>query len=105
MIFMAKKLLLIAGNYFPEPTGIGRYNSEMIDWLADNGFSCTVVTTYPYYPYWKVQSPYQKKSHWFIKEVKTTSNNNTITIYRCPHYTPFNPTGKQRMLFDLSFFM
>lgn len=100
----SKKILLIAGNYFPEVTGIGRYNSEMIDWLADNGFDCTVISTYPHYPHWEIQSPYNKRKFLFTKEEKTTLKDNKITIYRCPHYVPANPTGKKRILFDLSFF-
>ncbi len=102
---MNKKLLLIAGNYFPEPTGIGHYNGEMIDWLADNGFDCTVISTYPYYPYWKIQHPYKGKRWRITKEAKPSPGNNIITVYRCPHYTPLNPTGKKRMLFDFSFFI
>ncbi|MFT4155301.1 WcaI family glycosyltransferase [Parafilimonas sp.] len=102
---MNKKLLLLAGNYYPELTGIGRYNGEMIDWLADNGFNCTVISSYPYYPYWKVQPPYNKKNKKITREIKLTAGNNKITVYRCPHYTPANPTGRGRMLFDLSFFM
>ena len=102
---MNKRLLLIAGNYFPELTGIGRYNAEMIDWLADNGFNCTVISTYPYYPQWKVQLPYEKKNRWFRKEKKLTPGNHEITVYRCPHYIPADPTGKKRILFDFSFFV
>lgn len=102
---MSTKLLLIAGNYFPELTGIGRYNNEMVDWLADNGFDCTVISTYPYYPQWKVQQPYRKKNRWFTKEIKLTPRNNKITVYRCPHIVPSNPTGKKRMLLDFSFFI
>lgn len=101
----SKKILLIAGNYFPEPTGIGRYNAEMMDWLADNGFDCTVVSTYPYYPYWKIQEPYNKIKWSFRKEIKTTIHNNKIIVYRCPHYVPGNPTGKTRMLLDFSYFV
>lgn len=100
-----KKILLIAGNYYPEPTGIGRYNAEMIDWLADNGFDCTVLSTYPYYPYWKVQEPYNKKQHWYSKEIKTTPHKNNITVYRCPQYVPSAPTAKKRVLLDLSYFL
>ena len=102
---ISKKILLIAGNYFPELTGIGRYNTEMIDWLADNGFNCTVISTYPYYPHWKIQAPYNKRKLLFTREEKKTANGNTIIIYRCPHYVPANPTGKKRILFDLSFFL
>jgi putative colanic acid biosynthesis glycosyltransferase WcaI len=101
---MKKKVLLISGNYFPEPTGIGKYNNEMMIWLADHGFNCTVISTYPYYPFWQVQPPYTKKRKWFSTEIFTTLAGNEIIIYRCPHYVPLNPKGKNRIFLDLSFF-
>ncbi|SHL88102.1 WcaI family glycosyltransferase [Chitinophaga sp. CF418] len=97
---MLKRLLLIGGNYAPELTGIGKYNGEMIRWLADNGYDCTVITSFPHYPQWKVQAPYQKSRYWFRKEV---ADNNNITVYRCPQYIPSQPTGKKRLLMDFSF--
>ena len=100
-----KRVLLISGNYFPEPTGIGKYNKEMIDWMADNGFDCTVISTYPYYPYWKVQEPYTNKHLWYSKETLTTVKGNTVTVYRCPHYVPKKPTGRRRIALDFSFSM
>ncbi|MBS7566466.1 WcaI family glycosyltransferase [Mucilaginibacter sp. Bleaf8] len=97
-----ERILLISHNYSPEPTGIGKYNGEMMDWLAKAGYDCTVVTTYPYYPYWKVQAPYN--SNWYKKEVFLyPENGGAITVYRCPLYVPSNPTGKKRMLQDVSF--
>ncbi|HEY2727760.1 MAG TPA: WcaI family glycosyltransferase [Parafilimonas sp.] len=101
---MKKNILLISGNYFPEPTGIGKYNNEMMTWLADHGFNCTIISTYPYYPFWQVQAPYIKKRKWFSKQIYTTPTGNKLTVYRCPHYVPQNPTGKSRVLLDLSFF-
>ncbi len=99
---MKKSFLLISHNFYPEPTGIGKYNGDMINWLVKHGFDCTVVTTYPYYPYWKVQAPY--KNRWYKKEVNYYAESNaSLTIYRCPSYVPANPTGKKRMLQDLSF--
>lgn len=95
---MGKRVLLIGGNFSPEPTGIGKYNGEMISWLAGNGYDCTVITTYPYYPEWKVQAPYNSVKNWFKKEVA-----GNITIYRCPQYVPAVPSGKKRMLQDASF--
>ena len=47
---MSQRLLLITGNFFPELNGIGKYNGEMIRWLAEKGYECTVITSYPYYP-------------------------------------------------------
>lgn len=100
---MSNRILLLAGNFSPEPTGIGKYNGEMIDWLATNGFDCTVITTYPYYPQWKPQPPYQKKYRWYSQEILKTNNGNSVKILRCPHYIPAVPTGKTRMLLDFSF--
>ncbi|MDB5062080.1 MAG: glycosyl transferase, group 1 family protein [Mucilaginibacter sp.] len=104
---MQNRVLLIGGNFSPEPIGIGKYNGEMIDWLAANGHECTVVTTYPYYPQWKVQTPYVKKSFWYKRETKYIKPfyENSIKIYRCPQYVPANPTGTKRMILDFSFFL
>ena len=100
-----KRVLFIGGNYYPEPTGIGKYNGEMIDQLANFGYQCTVITSFPYYPFWQVQKPYAKHSFWFKHEKKNVhlSADNWIDIYRCPQYVPKRPTGLRRMLLDLSF--
>jgi colanic acid biosynthesis glycosyl transferase WcaI len=103
---MQRRVLLIGGNFFPEPIGIGKYNGEMMEWLAQNGYDCTVVTSFPYYPQWKVQQPYVKKSHWYRKEVKYYKPyyEKSISIYRCPQYVPGTPTGPKRMLNGFTFF-
>ncbi len=99
---MKKRVLLIGHNFSPEPTGIGKYSGDMMEWLAKNGYDCTVITTYPYYPYWKVQAPYRNR--WFKKEVKVyPESNSSLTVYRCPSYVPEKPTGKKRMIQDFSF--
>lgn len=104
---MQPRVLLIGGNFYPEPIGIGKYNGEMIDWLAQNGYDCTVVTSFPYYPQWKVQQPYAKKAFWYRKEVKYYKPfyERNVSIYRCPQYVPSTPTGAKRMLNGLSFFV
>jgi colanic acid biosynthesis glycosyl transferase WcaI len=100
-----KRVLFIGGNYYPELTGVGKYNGEMIDLLADNGYNCTVITSFPYYPYWKVQKPYAKLSYWYKREMRVLMSNlsNPIEIHRCPQYVPSNPTGLKRILLDFSF--
>jgi len=97
---MSKRLLLIGGNFAPELTGIGKYNGEMIAWLADNGYDCTVITSFPHYPQWHVQPPYTRRRYWYKKEYM-----NNVTVYRCPQYIPQQPSGKKRMLMDLTFAM
>jgi colanic acid biosynthesis glycosyl transferase WcaI len=104
---MQKRVLLIGGNFYPEPIGIGKYNGEMIEWLTENGYKCTVITSFPYYPQWKVQKPYVKSSFWYKKEVKYYKPyyDKNISIYRCPQYVPNKPTGLKRILNGLSFFL
>jgi len=98
-----QRVLLLGGNYVPEPTGIGKYNGEMMSWLAQNGYDCAVITSYPYYPYWKRQIPYEKKGYWYSNE-NISSGDNRIRVYRCPHYIPENPSGLKRIISDFSFF-
>jgi colanic acid biosynthesis glycosyl transferase WcaI len=104
---MQKRVLLIGGNFYPEPIGIGKYNGEMIEWLTENGYKCTVITSFPYYPQWKVQQPYVKRSFWYKKEVKHYKPfyDTKISIYRCPQYVPDIPTGLKRILNGLTFFI
>lgn len=106
LLMTQKRILLIGGNFYPELTGIGKYNGEMLDWLAEQGNFCTAITTYPYYPDWKIKPPYFGKSKWFSKEFKSTNTSpaaNPIKIYRCPHFVPSNPSGLTRILSDVSF--
>ena len=99
-----KKILLIGHNFFPELVGMGKYNGEMINWLVKRGYDCTVITTFPYYPHWKVQLPY--KNLWYKKEsIVDPDSNSTLTIYRCPSHIPKDPTGKQRAFQDFSFWV
>lgn len=101
---MKKRILLIGYNYHPEPTGVGKYNGEMIEWFVGQGYDCTVLTSYPYYPYWKVQEPYYKKRFWYsVEERKDTKSGGKLKIIRCPLYVPAQPSGLKRILLDLSF--
>jgi colanic acid biosynthesis glycosyl transferase WcaI len=101
-----KRILFIGGNYYPEPTGVGKYNGEMVDILAGMGYRCTVITSYPYYPYWKIQEPYTKHSRWYKREFKFSASNftNPIEVYRCPQFVPHHPNGISRIMLDLTFF-
>ncbi|MDI1235350.1 MAG: WcaI family glycosyltransferase [bacterium] len=94
-----KRILIIGINYSPELTGIGKYTGEMLEWLAENGYLCTVITSFPYYPNWKVQEPYSGRL--FKKEIY---KNGDIIVYRCPFYVPENPSGLKRMIHEASFF-
>jgi colanic acid biosynthesis glycosyl transferase WcaI len=101
---MKKRLLLIGYNFSPEPTGIGKYSGEMISWLVAQGYDCTVITSYPYYPYWKVQEPYHKKRFWFsVEESHDVESGGRLRVFRCPQFVPSRPSGLKRILLDFSF--
>lgn len=104
---MGKRILFIGGNFSPEQTGIGKYSGEMLDWLSKDGFDCSIITTYPYYPQWKVQAPYTKNRFWYKKETVEPCEKEAmpISIVRCPHYVPNNPTGFKRVISDFTFFL
>lgn len=97
------RILFIGYNFAPEPTGIGKYSGEMITWLAQRGYHCTVLTGYPYYPFWKVQPPFNKKYFWYSNETRTFPGGGKIEIRRCPMYVPQKPSGLKRILLDMSF--
>ena len=99
-----KRVLLISHNFSPELVGMGKYNGEMINWLVERGHDCTVITTFPYYPFWKVQKPY--RNLWYKKETNINPVSGAkLDVYRCPTYIPKDPTGKQRTLQDFSLWL
>lgn len=92
-----KNILFIGINFFPEPTGIGKYSGEMVEWLSKKEKDIEVITGFPYYPYWKLENKYS----WYKKEVVFDSN---VKVHRCPMYVPQRPTGLNRIFQELSFF-
>ncbi len=92
-----KDILFIGINFFPEPTGIGKYSGEMVEWLSKQGMEIEVITGFPYYPYWKLD----KKYNWYKKEVVFGSK---VKVHRCPLYVPQRPTGLNRIYQELTFF-
>lgn len=101
-----KRLLLISYNFSPELTGIGKYNGEMIEWLARSGYHCSVLTAYPYYPSWKIQKNYRSKRFFYSTEERVLDDSGVkIRIMRCPIYVPIKPSGLKRVFLDISFFL
>ncbi|WP_282074641.1 WcaI family glycosyltransferase [Maribacter aquivivus] len=98
-----KRILFVGYNFSPELTGIGKYSGEMMHWLAEKGHECTVLTSYPYYPYWKIQEPYRNNRFWYKKEITKFESGGKLKVIRCPMYVPNKPSGLKRMLLDTSF--
>lgn len=90
------RILIYALNYAPELTGCGKYNTELAQWLEDQGHQVSVVTAPPYYPFWKVQHPYRTGSY-------RRERLQGIEVRRCPLWVPRSPTGIKRLIHLLSF--
>lgn len=90
------KVVIYSINYFPELIGIGKYNGEMAEWLADQGHDVTVITAPPYYPAWKIKSGYSSFSY---KKERL----NLVNVIRCPIWVPSKPSGLKRILHLFSF--
>jgi colanic acid biosynthesis glycosyl transferase WcaI len=90
------RILIYGLNFHPEPTGIGKYTGELAAHLAGLGHQVRVITTPPYYPYWKVQAGYSggryHKETW-----------QGVEIYRCPVWVPGKLNGLTRLIHLISF--
>jgi colanic acid biosynthesis glycosyl transferase WcaI len=90
------KILIYSLNYAPEIIGIGKYNSELADWLIRREHEVQVICAPPYYPSWKVKLGY---SPWVYRH---ELHNNT-SVWRCPIWIPKSPSGFKRIIHLLSF--
>jgi glycosyltransferase involved in cell wall biosynthesis len=88
------QILLISSNYFPEPVGIGLYTADLAYILNRDGNKVTVLTTFPYYPWWKTPEHLDK----YAVEHSTLDQ---IEVYRTQ--LKFNAPHKTigRILFEL----
>jgi hypothetical protein len=48
------KILLCTSNYWPEPTGIAIYTTDLAEYLLAQGQQVSVLTSLPHYPWWKI---------------------------------------------------
>ena len=69
------RILIISSNYFPEPMGIGLYTTDLAETLSRHGDQITVITTFPYYPWWETPLHLEKYA------VEHSIQNN-INVYR-----------------------
>lgn len=90
-----RHILIYSMNHAPELTGIGRYTGELVEALAAEGLRCTVVTTPPHYPQWKVTPPYKNQ---YQKQIDGLTD-----VIRCPIYIARSVRGISRLLAPLSF--
>lgn len=92
------KALVYGINYYPELTGIGKYTTEMCEWLVQQSHEVEVITSLPYYPEWRVHETYRGKG-WHSETI------NGVKVHRGPFYVPVKVSGYTRLLHDFSFLL
>ncbi|MDO5697719.1 MAG: glycosyltransferase family 4 protein [Dermatophilus congolensis] len=89
------KILLVAINYAPEPTGIAPYVEGLAQGLVASGHKVRVITGIPHYPQW---TNYTGFRGW-----RRTSRIDGVTVTRVNHVVPHGGIGIGRVFMELSF--
>jgi len=89
------KVLLVTTNYWPEPTGISVYTTDLAENLKANGHKVSVLTSLPHYPWWKVPAE-------FSHHGEGVATHNGIEVIRAKHLVPPKMNALLRMRFEFS---
>jgi colanic acid biosynthesis glycosyl transferase WcaI len=88
-------ILILGMNYAPERTSVAPFTTGLSEYLVSRGHRVFVATTFPHYPEWKVQAPYEGKA--FLRESR-----NGVGVLRGYVYIPRKPSTLRRILYDTS---
>ena len=89
------KILLVAINYDPEPTGIGPYVASLARNLVGRGHTVEVITGVPHYPQWAATRE--------LHGLRVSEVLNGVTVHRVKHVIPAGGIGVARALMELTF--
>ena len=89
------RILLHSPYYAPELISIGKFNAEMMQWLAQRGHDVRVVTAAPHYPAWRASDGYSAARY-------SRETVQGVDVWRCPAWIPARPGGAARVLYMLS---
>lgn len=89
------RILIITSNYWPEPTGISIYTTDLAECLESHGFEISVLTSLPHYPWWKVPLEYRH-----LRE--GVSEHHGIQVFRAEHLIPSEMNAFKRARFEFS---
>ena len=88
-------VLLVSTNYWPEPTGIAVYATDLAETLKINNHKVTVLTSLPHYPWWRVPKE-------FAHLGEGVTSHNGVEITRAKHLVPPKMNALLRMRFEFS---
>jgi len=88
-------VLLVTTNYWPEPTGIAVYTTDLAESLTTQADHVTVLTSLPHYPWWRVPSE-------FAHIIEGNGTHNGVATIRAKHLVPPRMNALMRMRFETS---
>lgn len=91
------RYLIVTSNYFPEPTGIGLYSTDLARVLKSSGNNVSVITSLPHYPWWKIPLKFSHYKPGFHEE-------GGISVYRSSHFIPSVYNLVTRARYEVSIF-
>ena len=94
---MKNKITIVGINFWPEDTAIGLYTYQLANFYREQGLEVNVITGFPYYPEWRINSEYRSKKTYYEESI------NGIKIYRFKQYVPKKPIFFKRILHLLHF--
>lgn len=92
------RVLLVTTNYWPEPTGISLYTTDLAESLVTKGHSVTVLTSLPHYPWWKIPTEFN-----YMRE--GLSSHRGVSLVRARHLVPTHMSALVRMRFEISLWL
>ena len=89
------RVLLVTTNYWPEPTGIAVYTTDLAELLQKDGFEVSVLTSLPHYPWWKIPSE-------FAHLTEGVAQHESVEVIRAKHLIPPKMNALVRIRFESS---
>lgn len=89
------RVLLVTTNFWPEPTGIAIYTTDLVETLNCFGFKMSVLTSLPHYPWWYVPKE-------FSHITEGVSIQDAVSIFRASHLIPSKMNALMRIRFEAS---
>jgi glycosyltransferase involved in cell wall biosynthesis len=89
------RIFLVTSNYWPEPTGIAVYTTDLAETLQAQGHQVSVLTSLPHYPWWKIPEE-------FAHLTEGTESHDGVSVTRAKHLVPTKMNALLRMRFETS---
>jgi glycosyltransferase involved in cell wall biosynthesis len=89
------RVLLVTTNYWPEPTGIAVYTTDLAEMLKDEGFDVSVLTSLPHYPWWKIPLEFAHLTEGMVQH-------KSVEVIRAKHLVPPKMNALIRIRFETS---